>query len=266
MLPAERRKFILELVEQHNSVSVTELCARLGVSEMTIRRDLRILSNGGLLQRVHGGALARRSRSYEPPYLLRASANMEAKVAISREAAKLIEEGDSIGLDVGTTTLEIARSIVDMPGLTVLTASIPIANVLADAPSIRLIVTGGIVRKQERSMTGQIAANTFRTFHVDKAFIGIGGIHSEAGLTEYNLEDALVKQALIGCAGRVVVVADSSKLQQVCFATVADLSVVDTLITDAAAPPEVIAELTDQGIEVIIAPTNTSGPKASTDS
>src|SRR5690554_8038930 len=112
MLPAERRKYILELVEQHSSVTVAELCQSLQVSEMTIRRDLRMLSDEGLLQRVHGGAIAKRSRSYEPPYILRSTANVEAKLSIGREAARLVNEGDSVGLDVGTTTLELARSLV----------------------------------------------------------------------------------------------------------------------------------------------------------
>lgn len=253
MLASERHQLILELIEKHNSVSVVDLCALIGVSEMTIRRDLRILSAGGLLQRVHGGAIAKRSGSYEPPYLVRGSANTEAKRAISREAVKLVNEGDSLALDVGTTTYEIACGLVGVRGLTVLTASLLIANVLVDAPNLRLILTGGILRQQEKSMVGQTAINAYLDYHVDKAFVGIGGLHLERGLTEYNLDDALVKQALIKNAARVIVVADSAKLQRICFAHVADLTQVHTLITDNHAPDPVLQDIARRGIEIIIA-------------
>lgn len=253
MLASERHKLILELIEKRSSVSVADLCALIGVSEMTIRRDLRILSSGGLLQRVHGGAVAKRSGSYEPPYLVRGSVNVEAKRAISREAIKLINEGDSLALDVGTTTYEIACGLVGVHGLTVLTASLLIANVLADAPNIRLILTGGILRQQEKSMIGQTAIHAYLDYHVDKAFVGIGGLHLERGLTEYNLDDALVKQALIKNAARVIVVADSSKLQRICFAHVADLAQVHTLITDDHAPEAILRDIAKRGIEIIVA-------------
>jgi DeoR/GlpR family transcriptional regulator of sugar metabolism len=253
MVPAERRKQILELIEKRNSISVAELCRLLDVSDMTIRRDLRILSNRGLLERVHGGALSRRGRSYEPPYHSRATNQIIQKEIIGRCAAALVHEGDSIALDVGTTTLEIAKALVNTPNLTIITASLPIANVLSEAPNIRLILTGGIVRNQELSMIGHIAEQTYREFHIDKAFVGIGGLHPEAGLTEYNLEDTLVKKAMIASAEQVIVVADSSKLGETCFASVSPLSVVDTLVTDANAPPEIIELLRARDIEVIFA-------------
>ncbi len=253
MVPAERRKQILELIEKRNSISVAELCQLLEVSDMTIRRDLRILSNRGLLERVHGGALSRRGRSYEPPYLSRASNQVVQKEIIGRCAAALVHEGDSIALDVGTTTLELAKALVHTPNLTIITASLPIANVLSEAPNIRLILTGGIVRHQELSMIGHIAEQTYREFHIDKAFVGIGGLHPEAGLTEYNLEDTLVKKAMIASAEQVIVVADSSKLGETCFASVGPLSIVDTLVTDANAPSEIIEQLRARDIEVIFA-------------
>jgi DeoR/GlpR family transcriptional regulator of sugar metabolism len=253
MVPAERRKQILELIERRNSISVAELCQLLEVSDMTIRRDLRILSNHGLLERVHGGALSRRGRSYEPPFLFRATSHILQKEIIGRCAASLVHEGDSIALDVGTTTLEVAKALINTPNLTIVTASLPIANVLSDAPNIRLILTGGIVRNQELSMIGHIAEQSYKEFHIDKAFIGIGGLHPEAGLTEYNLEDTLVKKAMISSAEQVIVVADSSKLGETCFASVAPLSVVDTLVTDANASAEIIDLLRTRDLEIILA-------------
>jgi DeoR/GlpR family transcriptional regulator of sugar metabolism len=253
IISAERRKQILELIEKRNSITVIELCQILNVSDMTIRRDLRILSNRGLLERVYGGALSRRGRSYEPPYLSRTMNQAIQKKIIGRCAAALVKEGDIIALDVGTTTLEVAKALVRTPNLTIITASLPIANILSEVPNIRLIITGGIARNQELSLIGNIAEQTYQQFHMDRAFVGVGGIHLETGLTEYNLEDTLVKKAMIANSEQVIVVADSSKLGETCFTSIGPLSVVDTLVTDASAPPEVVDRLRAIDIEVIIA-------------
>lgn len=253
MLPAERRKYILELVEKRNSISVAELCQILSVSDMTVRRDLRSLSRDGLLERVHGGALSRRGRSYEPPYVSRTSEHLQEKQVIGRRAAALVHEGDTVALDVGTTTLEVSKALFEMNNLTVITASLYIANVLREASGIRLILAGGILRKQELSMIGHIAERTFQDFHVDKAFVGVGGLEIKAGLTEYNLEDTLVKKMMIANAEQVIVVADSSKLGEICFANIAPLSVVDVLVTDVGADYKGVDQLRARGVEVIIA-------------
>jgi len=253
VIPAERHDRILELVETQHAVSVSRLCEILDVSEMTIRRDLRLLSNKGLLTRVHGGAVTRRARSYEPSYRNRTTKNVRQKEIIGRTAAKLVHEGDSITLDVGTTTLELAKALDGTPDLTAITTSLHIANVLSELPNLRLILAGGIVRKGELSLVGHIAERTYEGFRVDKAFIGIGGLHPEDGLTEYNLEDALVKRVIIKKAGQVIVLADSSKLGVTCFSWIAPLSDVDILVTDADAPKEILKALTDQDIEVLIA-------------
>ena len=253
MFPAERRKYILELIEKQNSISVAELSHVLGVSDMTVRRDLRSLSRDGLLERVHGGALSRRGCSYEPPYVSRATKHVREKEIIGRRAAALVCKGDTVALDVGTTTLELAKALLHLTNLTILTASLHIANILREAPSLRLILTGGILRKQELSMVGHIAERTFDDFHVDKAFVGVGGLDIQAGLTEFNLEDMLVKKVMIANADQVIVVADSSKLGEVCFASIAPLSVVDILVTDACADPKTLEQLAANGVEVIVA-------------
>jgi DeoR/GlpR family transcriptional regulator of sugar metabolism len=154
---------------------------------MTIRRDLRELDREGLLRRVHGGAISNLGRSYEPPYQIRTTRQIEAKRAIGRKAAEMIFDGDSLALDVGTTTLEVVRFLHGKRNLTILTASLPIANEIASSLSltadVRLILTGGIVRAGELSMVGHIAEETYRSLRVDKAFIGIGGLNLESGLT-----------------------------------------------------------------------------------
>ncbi|MEI8131849.1 MAG: DeoR/GlpR family DNA-binding transcription regulator [Leptolinea sp.] len=254
MISAERRKKILELVEKRSSISVAEMCEKLDVSEMTIRRDLSMLSNQGLLQRVHGGAVSRQGRSYEPPYLLRSSKNIEAKQAIGQMAAALVIDGDSLALDNGSTVLELARLLVGNRNLTVLTASLAVANILADAPGIRLILSGGILRKEEGSLIGHIAEKTFQEFRIDKAFIGVGGISLENGLTEYNLEDTLVKRNMIGNSEQIIVMTDSSKLGKTRFSYVAPLSVVDVLVTDSQASEELLQEFRYLGIETLLTP------------
>jgi DeoR/GlpR family transcriptional regulator of sugar metabolism len=257
MLQAERRGEILETLREEGKVAVPELCERFHVSEMTIRRDLRDLDREGLLRRVHGGAIFSLGRSYEPPYQLRATDSSEAKQAIGRSAADMIFDGDSIALDIGTTTFEIARSIRDKRNLTIVTASLPIAFEITSNVSlnsdVRLILTGGIVRPGELSMIGHLADHVYREFHVDKAFVGIGGLSLEAGLTEYNLEDALVKRPLLETAHQKIVVADGSKFGRTTFVSIGPLSAIDTVITDETAPKDMVQALQDLGIQVTIA-------------
>ena len=245
-----RHRVILELLEAQGAVKVADLCERLGVSEMTIRRDLAELEREGVLRRTHGGAISARGRSYEPPFLTRATSNQEQKARIGRLAASLVEEGDSVALDIGTTTLEIARALHEKRNLTVLTNSLHIANILASHPTIRLIVIGGILRPVELSMVGGLAEQSYREFFVDKLFLGVGGLSVEAGLTEYSLEDALVKRAMIKNAKERFVVADASKLNRVAFVHVAALSDVHALITDASADDAIVHRIQESGIRI----------------
>lgn len=253
MISIERRKHILELVDKESSVSVSKLSALLDVSEATIRRDLRILSSEGLLRRVHGGAISTEKRKYEHSCALRSHANVKQKTAIGLAAANLVNEGDSIAIDVGTTTLEIARAIVKVPNITVVTASLPIAMVLSESPFARTILTGGIVRTQELSLIGHVADAAIRQFRFDKAFIAVGGLHIATGLTDYSLEDSLVKRALIMQAEQIIVVADSSKLERTCFAHICSITSMDVLVTDVAASPSFLTALKDFGIRIVVA-------------
>jgi len=253
----ERRMQIVTLVQESGRASVPDLSARFEVSEMTIRRDLRELDREGLLKRVHGGAISGFGRSYEPALNLRAEANQAAKAAIGKRAAELIEDGDSLAFDVGSTTLEIARHLGNKQNLTIITTSLPIANQIVENYSltsdVRLILAGGIVRSREFSMIGPFAERTLQELHVDKAFIGVAGVSLEEGLTEYNLEDATVKKSMLRSAHQVIVVADSSKLGRITFANVAGLESVDTLVTDDQAPEDLLNELKARGVQIILA-------------
>ncbi|MBN1565078.1 MAG: DeoR/GlpR transcriptional regulator [Anaerolineae bacterium] len=250
MYAHERHKIILELIGEHGAVTVAELCERFDVSDMTIRRDFAVLEGSGLLRRIHGGAVSARGRSYEPPVLARIQEARSAKQAIGRFAATLVREGDSIALDIGTTTLELAHNLLHLRDITILTNSLPVANVLLDQPEIRLMLCGGIVRPGEHSLIGPLAAETLSRFHVDKAFIGIGGVDLEAGLTEYNLEDAEVKRRMIQNAARCILLSDSSKFGLKTFASVAPLAAVHEIVTDDGLADVCRAALEDQGILV----------------
>lgn len=248
----ERQRVILQWIADKGAVTVADLCEQFGVSDMTIRRDLTTLEQAGLLRRIHGGAVSARGRSYEPPVLARIQEARPAKQAIGQFAASLVHEGDSLAIDIGTTTLELARHLIHLSDITVLTNSLPIANILTDQPDIRLMVCGGIVRPGEHSLIGPVAEYTFSRFYVDKAFIGIGGVDLEAGLTEYNLEDAEVKRHMIRNSQHCILLTDSRKFGQKTFASVAPLDRIDVIVTDNGLSPEYHDRLTKMGITVHI--------------
>lgn len=249
----ERRELVLELLERKGRVTVAELSARASVSEMTIRRDLEALEREGVLKRVHGGAITAVSASYEPPFAVRAQRAAEAKERIGRAAAALLAEGETVILDVGTTTLEVAKALRGRRNLTIITPSLRAAEVLAGEPGLRLMVTGGMVRPGELSLVGDLAEGAFRDFRFDTFVMGVGGIDPDAGLTEFNPEDARVKRAALASARRCIVVADSSKLGKVAFARICPLERVDALVTDPEAPAEVVAALEGAAVEVLTA-------------
>lgn len=257
MLTEERQAKILELIHSSGQVNVSEICAAFNVSEMTARRDLKQLDQQGLVRRIHGGAIANLGRSYEPPFRSRAVKNEEAKMAIGRKAAEMVHDGESIALDVGTTTLEIVPGLRGKRNLTIVTSCLPIAARIVDQIALevdaRLILTGGIIRPRELSMIGYIPKWVYQDLHVDKAFIGAGGISLEDGLTEYNVEDTEVKRMLIRSAREKIVVADGTKFGVTTFASIAPLTAVDKIITDKSAPSELLERIREQGVEVVLA-------------
>lgn len=253
MISDLRYKKIIEKLESDGTVTVADLVREFDVSEMTIRRDLDTLENRGLLRRVHGGAVSQRGRSYEPPFMSRATENTDAKKRIGQAAAATIQNGDSITLDVGTTTLELARNLHTKQDLTVITPSLQIANELINHPGIRLILTGGILRTGEFSMVGHLAERIFADFFVDKLFLGAGAVNLKEGISEFNIEDTLVKRAMLRNAKKVYLVADSSKFGQVAFTSIIPISSVHSVITDTDLDPRTISDLRKEGIEVILA-------------
>ncbi len=227
-----RRNAIISAVELQGTVKVAHLAKELGVTEMTIRRDLNQLELEGLVKRIHGGGIKTSGRSYEPTLVFRSTIHVDQKKQIARQASELVVEGDFIALDVGSTTCEIARCLVNRHNITVITPSLYIANLLVNHPEIRLILPGGIVRPGETSMIGELSHRAFEMLHVDRFFMGVGGIDANAGLTEYNWDDTLVKQAIMKNAKQIIVTADSSKFDRIATVNIAPLEKIDILVTE----------------------------------
>jgi DeoR/GlpR family transcriptional regulator of sugar metabolism len=253
----KRREQILASLALTGEVTFTQLATELDVSEMTIRRDVEQLERIGQLRRVRGGAISTVSRSYETPVLQRREISSAAKEAIGRVAASLVEDGDSLILDGGTTSLALARELRSKRGLTVVTPSLPIAIELAEGVDARIIVTGGQVHRSELSLTGAAAEEAFAAINCDLAFIGVAGVRLSPGLTDFSVDDARVKRAALGSARRKIVLADRTKLGRVTFATIAALTEVDALVTDAPGDDPTLLGAASSGLQIFAASTAT---------
>lgn len=255
---ALRRDRILHLVRDREFVRVSDLSNIFGISEVTIRSDLDELADKGELQRVHGGAIVRdptpRSElSFEEAL----GSSYQEKEAIGREAASLVSSGDSIILDVGTTTTAIARALArreDLRNVVVFTSGINIALELEQAiPRFTVVVTGGTLRPLQHSLVDPMAGNILGEINATTAFIGCNGIHPSSGVTNVNLPEAAVKRRMIDSAQRCVVVGDGSKVGNVSVVKVADLAAFDLVITGASAPQAHLDEIQAQRIDIRIA-------------
>lgn len=252
-----RRATIMERLRVNGEASIVELAALFGTSEMTIRRDLDLLEGEGFARRARGGAISVQRRSFEPPILQRAAHMAGAKRRIAAAAAQLLRENETVVLDVGTTTHEMAKAIGEDLSLTVITSSLLIATELSTRQSVKTIVTGGVVRHGEMSLVGPRAQSAFNDLNCDTVFLGVAGVSDTKGLTEYNLDDANVKRAALASGGRTIVLADASKIGQVAFVTVAPVTAIDLLITNASPDDATIRQIVSRGIEVLhVEPTN----------
>jgi len=246
----ERFEQVMADLRLHGRVGVPELARRFRVSELTVRRDLEELERQGVAQRIHGGAVSAVSRSFEPPFALRQVRATDDKQRIAAVAAATLSEGQTVLLDIGTTTLEVARALRGRRNLTVITPGLRHAGELADDVGLRVIVLGGIVRTGEHSLIGPSTREALERFHIDVCVLGAGGIGAEAGLTEFDLDDAAIKRAAIERAGRTVLVADASKLGAVAFAVVAPATAVDLLVTSAPDDHPEVRRLRELGVDV----------------
>lgn len=256
MYAEERHREILEWVRREGKVSVEALTEALGVSAPTIRADLGALETRRLLRRTHGGAILPETTLYEPPYAERERARQSEKARIGVAAAARVRDHETVLLDAGTTTYEIAVRLKERVGLTVVTNSLEAAWELMDAPPghIETLVVGGAVHAHRRATLGPLAAEFLSRLHVDRAFLGVNGVSPDAGYTVVDFDAAQVKRAMIACAREVVVVADSGKLGATAFASICPLSAAHLLITDAPAGEALADALAAGGVEVMVAP------------
>ncbi|HSO63925.1 MAG TPA: DeoR/GlpR family DNA-binding transcription regulator [Ornithinibacter sp.] len=237
MLASQRRATILARVDEAGAVRVSELVDQLGVSDMTVRRDIERLDADGLLERVHGGAIALLPRAADEPGFSAKSSLMTAeKHAIALAAARLVDPGATIGVSAGTTTYEFARAIRNVPHLTVVTNSVPVAQLLHEGGGNHVVVLTGGVRTPSDALVGPVAVGALQGLHVDRLFLGAHGIDRSAGLTTPNLVEAETNRALVRASRSVCVLADHTKVGIVGLSTFMQLDEVDTLITDAGMP------------------------------
>jgi DeoR/GlpR family transcriptional regulator of sugar metabolism len=255
VLASQRRAAILAIVEESGAARVSELVEQLGVSDMTVRRDIERLDGEGLLERVHGGALALVPRAADEPGFSAKSALMTAeKRAIAAAAARLVEPGATIGISAGTTTYELARALRTVPNLTVVTNSMPVAQLLHEAaPQGHVVVLTGGVRTPSDALVGPVAVTALEGLHVDRLFLGAHGIDRTAGLTTPNLVEAETNRALVRASRSVCVLADHTKVGLVGLSTFMQLDDVDTLITDAGINARARALLEDAVEHLVLA-------------
>ncbi len=245
-----RQQTILDIMHDNGRVSVRELAARFAVSEMTIRRDLTALQQGGYLVRTHGGGLA----TNRADFLQRAfpsAAVSPKKAAIGRAAAALVGPGQTVMVDTGTTALEVARNLPRDAGITVATTSLCVAEELYGEP-LNVLLLGGFMRKEFPSLYGPITENMLQALHVDVLFIGCDGADSEAGFYTADLHVSSLEQAMMRISDRVVVVTESAKFGKRAFARYAVPEEIHTLVTDPALPERDLKNLQERGVTVMV--------------
>ena len=256
VLQSQRHTYILSLVRKSGAVRVASLVRELNVSDMTIRRDLELLADRGLLERVHGGATALPGgSSYEPGFLAKSSRMQQEKESIAALAARMVQPGTAVGISAGTTTYAVARHLMDTPGLTIVTNSVQVADLLhqASGESHTVLLTGGM-RTPSDALVGPFAISALQTTHLDVVFMGVHGMDAKTGFTTPNLLEAETNRALIAAGSRLVVVADHSKWGVIGISSIARLDQADTLITDDGLARKAQETLTEHVGELVLAP------------
>ncbi|MEU5895111.1 MULTISPECIES: DeoR/GlpR family DNA-binding transcription regulator [Streptomyces] len=274
LLAEQRRALILDEVRRRGGVRVNELTRKLGVSDMTVRRDLDALARQGMLEKVHGGAVpVVEASTHEPGFEAKSGLELTAKEDIARTAASLVAPGTAIALSGGTTTYALAHHLLDVPDLTVVTNSVRVADVFHSAqrtsgqrPGAATVVLTGGVRTPSDSLVGPVADQAIRALHFDVLFLGVHGISLEAGLSTPNLAEAETNRRLVQSARRVVVVADHTKWGTVGLSSFASLSQVDTLVTDAGLPAEAHVDISEHVNRVVVTGERAASTEGSGDS
>ncbi len=254
MLANQRREKILELLKEDGSAKVANLAKLFKVTEVTIRQDLEKLEKEDLIIKEHGGAYIKNVENQVRNFALANQDNLEKKEVIAEKCLEYIRNGDSIILDSGSTTTEIAKKLRGANrNLTVITNALNIALLLGAEPGIEVIMTGGEFKPPTLSLTGQKAADFFRGINVQKLFLATAGLSLKAGLTYPSISDLVVKKAMIDAADTTYLVADSTKVGKSAFASLGALSLIDYIITDGGIEEKHKQLFKDHEIELIIA-------------
>ena len=254
LLAEERRRKILMLLETEGRVTVNDLVRRFDVSTVTMRADLDILAENGALVRSHGGAVRRLDPVQDYSVAFKETMHHAEKVRIGQAAAGLLKPNQTIILDSGTTTLQVARHIKQqkLKGLTVVTNALNIANELVDAPNVSLIMLGGILRQVSNSFVGPQAERMLAALHADHLFLGVDGLDLEVGPTTPDILEAELNSLMIAVSTEVTIVADSSKIGRRSLSTIGSLSAIHRLITDNRIAPEAAQAIQARGMELIV--------------
>jgi DeoR family transcriptional regulator, aga operon transcriptional repressor len=253
MLTEERRRAILALVDRQGSALISDLSKQFDVSAVTIRADINALCERDLLIRSHGGAFRSSDVVLDSPLEVKATLHHEEKVRIGQAAAALVNEGEIILLDSGTTTLEVSRALAarDLPGLTAITNALDIASELSADRHISVIMIGGLLRHISRSFVGPQAERMLAEMHVDHLFLGVDGLDPNIGPSTPDVLEAESNAAMIRIARQVTVVTDSSKIGRRSLCTISPITSIHRIITDRSIHPEHQDVLVSKGVEVI---------------
>ncbi|MEU8200310.1 DeoR/GlpR family DNA-binding transcription regulator [Streptosporangium sp. NPDC049046] len=232
MKKSDRHRLILDVIQRTGRLRISDIARESGMTEMTIRRDLEALEQTGALSRVHGGAVSIVSQSHSPRYQARILSNAENKQHIGKAAAEQIREGETIILDAGSTTANVARALLGRRNIRVLTVDLRIASELADDPGLTVLLAGGVVRPVEHTLYGTETQRAFAEYNFDTYIMSASGLDAVSGVTEYNPDDAFVKRSALASARRTILVADGGKFGVTTYAKVCGLDDVDIVVTD----------------------------------
>ncbi len=247
-----RKQEILEMIRSQGTALISDLAKAFNISDITIRRDLTKLESLGLVRRIHGAVVDISNTSQlELSFFQKCNLNLEEKIRIGQKASELISISDTVMLDAGTTTLQVAKQIKNRMGIHVITNSIYILLELAESSGIEVSLTGGALRKISRSLIGPLAINSIQDIHVEKLFLGASGVSLDWGLTSPDMIEAQTKTAMIRSARTVILLADHSKFGKRTLGRLGELKDVHVLITDTKTPQDVVQSVLQLGIEVI---------------
>lgn len=252
MFAVERRSGIMSLLNEKKSILVQEAAEAFGVTEETIRRDLKILEAQGLLLRTHGGAILADDTKVEASLEIRQGINIPGKDAIGKCAAKLINDGDTIFLDASTSSLFVAKHIKDKKNLTVITNAEKVVLELSVCEDMTVICTGGILRRKSMSYVGRAAENAIKSYYANKLFFSCKGFSPKRGMTDSNEQESEIRKAMLECSEKVIFLCDHTKFDKVGYVNTAKLDDIHVIITDAPFPVEWTEYMKNTSIKVEI--------------